>query len=284
MVCAQYQVTGRFQESNSFPLSFSFLNKEKERTEKICLSYQLTCPAPEVSQHRTCMGAQAQHFPSDAALCKGFSGGAAGERNEPCSRTRAPLAPESCRPCPGPGRSPRAGRQREPHLSPAEPALAGRNLTILIYQIDKILSLQLRGYVINCVLITAAATSSECSNLRRNRGRCFKLVCVNSASANSAACAAPGAAVPVPGARAKAEAPRLPACLALVASGNPSGGRELQTTLPQTHRPGAVPRAAGLSPAPQALLAERRFKEPLPTPGLRGSSSPRSGCCVHWAR
>lgn len=155
----------------------------------------------------------------------------------------------------------RPGRQREPHLSPAEAALAGRNLTILIYQIDKILSLQLGGYVINCVLITAAATSSECSNLRRNRGRRFKFVCVNSASTNSAACAAPGAALPVPGARPRAEAPGLPARLALVASGNPSGGRALQETLPQTHRPRLVHPAAGLSPAPQTLLAEKGLKE-----------------------
>lgn len=57
--------------------------------------------------------------------------------------------------------------------------LVRRNLAVLIYQIDKILSSQLRGYVINCVLITAAATSSECSNLQRNRGRCFKSVCAN---------------------------------------------------------------------------------------------------------
>lgn len=65
-------------------------------------------------------------------------------------------------------------------LSSAEAEVAGGNLTILIYKIDKMLSLQLRGYVINCVLITAAATSSECSNLQRKWGRYFKLMCVNS--------------------------------------------------------------------------------------------------------
>lgn len=65
-----------------------------------------------------------------------------------------------------------------------------------------------------------------------------------------------------PGARPKAQAPRLTAHLALVASGIPSGARELQGVLPQTHR------AAGLSPAPQTLAAEKRFEEPLLTPGF----------------
>ena len=187
------------------------------------LSCQLTPPAD--SQHCTCVEAYVKQFPSDTALCKGFSDGGSW-RAEVCRQAvkRAPLPSESCRPGPAPGSSPFAGRQREPHLSHAEAALSGRNLTILIYQIDKILSLQLRGYVINCVLITAAATSSECSNLRRNRGRCFKFVCVNSASTNSAACVTPGGAMPCPGGhRAKAKACWLPACLAGVASGNPSG-------------------------------------------------------------
>lgn len=111
----------------------------------------------------------------------------------------APLPPGSHRPGPAPGGSLFTRRQREPRLSRAEAALAGRNLTILIYQIDKILSLQLRGYVINCVLITAAATSSECSNLRRNRGRCFKFLCVNSTSTNRAVCVTPGGAMLCPG-------------------------------------------------------------------------------------
>ena len=126
-------------------------------------------------------------------MAKGFGAAAAGEltfAGEPKASTSAAGEP--------PSRS-STGRQREPRLSRAEAALAGRNLTILIYQIDKILSLQLRGYVINCVLITAAATSSECSNLWRNWGRCFKFVCVNSASTNSAACASPGGAMPCPG-------------------------------------------------------------------------------------
>lgn len=104
-------------------------------------------------------------------------------------------------------------------------------------------------------------------------------MCVNSASTNSAACAAPGAALPVPGARPRAEAPGLPARLALVASGNLSGGRALQETLPQTHRPRLVHPAAGLSPAPQTLLAEKGLEEGAsPDPGLCGSSSP--GACA----
>lgn len=46
MVCAQQQVSGRVQESTSFPLSFSFLNKEIQRIEKFYLSCQLIPPCP----------------------------------------------------------------------------------------------------------------------------------------------------------------------------------------------------------------------------------------------
>lgn len=163
-----------------------------------------------------------------------------------------------------------AGGQREPHLSPAEPAPAGRNLTILIYQIDKILSLQLRGYVINCVLITAAATSSECSNLRRNRGRCFKFVCVNSGSANRAACAAPGGA---------GEGRSSPGCQPAWPWRPLEPPREAESSRKPCRNPGLAPRAAGLSPAPRTLREgfEGGFEEPLQTPGLRGSSS-RGAC------
>lgn len=92
--------------------------------------------------------------------------------------------------------------------------LAGRNLAVLIYQIDKILSSQLRGYVINCVLITAAATSSECSNLRRNRGRCFKSVCANRESALSMERGAAGAGVgPAGGHGLEAELCCPPSCM-----------------------------------------------------------------------
>lgn len=92
--------------------------------------------------------------------------------------------------------------------------LAGRNLAVLIYQIDKILSSQLRGYVINCVLITAAATSSECSNLQRNRGRCFKSVCANRESTHSVECRAAGAGGrPAGGHGLEAELYCLPSCM-----------------------------------------------------------------------
>lgn len=66
----------------------------------------------------------------------------------------APLCPRAGGLCTGRG-----------ELTEAE--VARGNQTILIYQTVKILSLQLRRRAINCVLITAAATSSECCNLRR---------------------------------------------------------------------------------------------------------------------
>lgn len=169
-----------------------------------------------------------------------------------------------------------AGGQREPHLSPAEPAPAGRNLTILIYQIDKILSLQLRGYVINCVLITAAATSSECSNLRRNRGRCFKFVCVNSGSANRAACAAPGGA---------GEGRGSPAA-------SPPGPGGLWNPLGRQRAPGSPAANPGLHLEPQGWARRREpsgkaLREALKSLSWLPASveqQPRCLCWVHRPR
>lgn len=174
------------KKCNSFLLSFSFRNKGKDQ------DFLFSCQLLPPKFPNTFIEAHAQHCPS----AKAFQTEAAGEMMFVGKLKASPFATGSRHPGPVQGGSLFAGRQREPRLSHTEPALAGRNQTILIYQIDKILSLQLRGYVINCVLITAAATSSECSNLQRNWVRCFKFVCVNSASTNSAACVTPRGAGP----------------------------------------------------------------------------------------
>lgn len=176
------------KKCNSFLLSFSFINKEKG--QDLLFSCQLLPPKfPNTALALKLML-------SIVLLQRLFRQRQLEKWSLSASWKRAPLPPGSRHPGPVQGGSLFVGRQRELRLSHAEPALAGRNQTILIYQIDKILSLQLRRYVINCVLITAAATSSECSNLQRNWGRCFQFVCVNSASTNSAACVTPRGAGP----------------------------------------------------------------------------------------